>query len=143
MHDGFRKAFATDTRAIAAGATAQFGGISLPSAPALDALNDHPQFDEITIYIAVATTGPVADLTLAAGYRFQPVKNGAIATFGLTPSGLSVVQTVPSAPGASVAFSVTSGGAAAHSLTVAFGAHAAPGCVEDPEVLHELLELRQ
>jgi len=143
MHDGFRKAFATDTRAILAGGTAAFGGISLPSAPALDSLNDHPAFDEITIYVAVATTGPVADLTLTAGYTFQPVKNGAFATSALTVSGLSVIQTVPSAPGASLAFNVTSGGAAAHNLTVAFGAHAAPGFVEDLEVLHELQELRK
>ena len=143
MHDGFRKSFATDTRAIAAGATATFGGISLPSTPALDDLNAHPQFDEIVIFIAVTTTGPIADMTLAAGYNIQPVKNGAAATFALTASGLSVVQAVPSAPGASLAFTVTSGGAAAHVLNVSFGAHAPPGFVEDLELMHRLEELRK
>ena len=120
MGGGFRKAFGT------------FGSISLPSSPALDSLAAPAQFDEITIYIAVSSDAAIADLTITAFYTFQPVKNGPAAAFALTPSGVSLVQTVPAAPGASLAFTVTSAGAAAHNLVVAYGAQASPSYVEDP-----------
>ena len=124
MGDGFRKAFGTDTAAILAGGAQTFGSISLPSTPAL--------FDEITIYIAVTSSAAIADLTITAFYNFQPVKNGPAAAFALTASGVSLVQTVPAAPGASLVFTVTSAGAAAHNLVVSYGAQASPSYVEDP-----------
>lgn len=130
--EAFRKTFGQDTGAILAGASQTFGSISLPSTPALDSLAAPPLFDEITIYIAVSSTAALADLTITAFYNFQPVKNGPAAAFALTPSGVSLVQTVPAAPGASLVFTVTSGGAAAHTLTVAYGAQASPRFVEDP-----------
>ena len=132
MGDGFRKAFGTDTAAILAGGAQTFGSISLPSTPAPDSLAAPPLFDEITIYIAVTSSAAIADLTITAFYNFQPVKNGPAAAFALTASGVSLVQTVPAAPGASLVFTVTSAGAAAHNLVVSYGAQASPSYVEDP-----------
>lgn len=132
MRAGYHKSFGTDTASILAGGAFTFSSITLPSTPALDSLGAAPLFDEITIYVTVETTGAVADLTLTAAYSFQPVKNGPRASFALTPSGICVIQTVPSAPGSSLSFTVTSGGAGAHNLTVSYGAQAAPSYVEDP-----------
>jgi hypothetical protein len=136
MHEGFRKSFGQATGAIVAGGTITFPSLSLPSTPALDDLSKPPEFDEITVFVAVQTTGPIADLALTAAYTTQPIKNGPGAAFALTPSGVSVIQTVPSCPGAGLSITVTSGGAAAHTLLVAYGAHAAPGFVEDLELAH-------
>mgnify|MGYP003664219340 FL=1 len=136
MHEGFRKAFAQQGGAILAGGAITFPGLSLPSTPALDDLSKNPEFDQITIYVAVATTGPIADLVLTAAYTTQPIKNGPSAANALIVSGISCIQTVPSCPGAGLSITVTSGGAAAHTLLVAYGAHAAPSFVEDVELHH-------
>jgi hypothetical protein len=128
---GYAKGFAQSTGAIAAvaGSTAAFTPIRVPSPPQLDE-GDFPPFSFVNLYATVTTTGPIADLTLTGQYEFTPVKNGPGAIFTVAASGLAICAQQVAAPAARFGITVVGAGAAAHVITVSWGAHAAPDFVE-------------
>jgi hypothetical protein len=112
-----------------AGSTAAFTPIRVPSPPQLDE-GDFPPFSFVNLYATVTTTGPIADLTLTGQYEFTPVKNGPGAIFTVAASGLAICVQQVAAPAARFGITVVGAGAAAHVITVSWGAHAAPDFVE-------------
>ena len=128
--EGHAKAFANGAQALAAGNTATFAPIRVPSPPQLDA-GDLPTFSHVYLFAAVTTDGAVTDLTLTGDYAFTPTKNGTSNSATVVASGLTICVRQPAAPAARFGLTIVSaGGAGAHNLNVSWGAHAAPSFVE-------------
>ncbi len=115
---------------MAAGGTATFAPISVPSPPQLDA-GALPTFSHVQLFATVATDGAAADLTLTGDYAFTPTVNGTAGVFAVAANGLTICVRQPAAPAARLGLTIVSaGGAGNHNLNVSWGAHAAPSFVE-------------